>query len=147
MLLFPMQLLCIYKQPPSLFATLSKQLVQQSDQGIFKHRRFITKPYSFSSCCIVHALKEDSKQYEIDPEKAKEALKELDQKIQSIPNKQVSSPKIKDVKATRDEVISENGKLEISESFLATLAGGLVLFTIFYNVLFITVIKPSIDGP
>jgi hypothetical protein len=52
------------------------------------------------------------------------------------------------VKPTREETISDSsGKLEISESFLALLAGGLVLFTIFYNVLFITVIKPSIDGP
>jgi hypothetical protein len=55
---------------------------------------------------------------------------------------------VSEVKPTREETISDsNGKLEISESFLALLAGGLVLFTIFYNVLFITVIKPSIDGP
>lgn len=51
------------------------------------------------------------------------------------------------MKPTREGMISENGKLEISESFLALGAGALVLFTIFYNVLFITVIKPSIDGP
>lgn len=42
---------------------------------------------------------------------------------------------------------SENDKLEISESSLTLVAGGLVLLTILYNVLFITVIKPSIDGP
>ncbi|PIN05936.1 hypothetical protein CDL12_21514 [Handroanthus impetiginosus] len=34
---------------------------------------------------------------------------------------------------------------EISGSFLAYLASALLLFTIFYNVLFLTVIKPSID--
>jgi hypothetical protein len=39
-------------------------------------------------------LKDDSKPYEVDPEKAKEALKELDQKIQSVSTKQVSSPKL-----------------------------------------------------
>ncbi|CAJ2640183.1 unnamed protein product [Trifolium pratense] len=145
-----MKLLCIYKHPPSLFAPLSKQLLHNDQQGIFREKRFIKNPSSFSSCCIVHALKEDSKPYEVDPEKAKEALKELDQKIQSVPNKQVSSPKLRvsEVKPTREETISDSsGKLEISESFLALLAGGLVLFTIFYNVLFITVIKPSIDGP
>lgn len=169
-----MKLLCIYKQPPSSpFASVSKLLLN-NHKAIFKNLS------SFSLCCKVHALKEDSKQYEIDPEKAKEALKELDQKIQSISNKQVSSPPklngttllffslvfhsrmiilvcfkfllctffaVLDMKPTREGMISENGKLEISESFLALGAGALVLFTIFYNVLFITVIKPSIDGP
>ncbi|XP_058782141.1 uncharacterized protein LOC131656437 [Vicia villosa] len=144
-----MKLLCIYKHPPSsLFTSVSKPLLN-NHKSIFKERKLIKNPSSFSSCCIVHALKEDSTQYEIDPEKAKEALKELDQKIQSISNKQVSSPKLKvsDFKPTREEMISENGKLEISESSLAFGAGGLVLLTILYNVLFITVIKPSIDGP
>ncbi|AES70715.1 transmembrane protein, putative [Medicago truncatula] len=145
-----MKPLSIYKQPPLLFASLSKQLLHNDDRGIFKERRLIKYSSSFNSCCIVHALKEDSKQYEIDPEKAREALKELDQKIQSLSNREVSSPKLKvsEMKPTREEVISENnGKLEISESFLALLAGGLVLFTILYNVLFLTVIKPAIDGP
>lgn len=84
---FSMQLLCFYKQPPpSLFASLSRQLV-------FKDTRLIKNP-SFSSC-IVYSVKEDSdKQYEVDPEKAREALKELDQQIQSLSNKQVSSPKV-----------------------------------------------------
>jgi len=46
------------------------------------------------------------------------------------------------MKPTREEVISDNnGKQEISESFLVLLAGGFVLFTILYNVLFLTVIK------
>ncbi|GMQ00800.1 hypothetical protein CsSME_00047715 [Camellia sinensis var. sinensis] len=36
---------------------------------------------------------------------------------------------------------------KFSESSLAYLAFALLIFTIFYNVLFITVIKPSIDGP
>lgn len=85
-ILFSMKLLCIYKQPPSSpFASVSKLLLNN-------HKAIFKNPCSFSLCCKVHALKEDSKQYEIDPEKAKEALKELDQKIQSISNKQVSSP-------------------------------------------------------
>ncbi|KAL5077281.1 hypothetical protein RYX36_016265 [Vicia faba] len=148
-MLFSMKLHCFYKHPSSsLFASVSKPLLN-NHKSIFKERRLIKNPSSFSLSGIVHALNEDSKQYEIDPEKAKEALKELDQKIQSISNKQVSSPKLKvlDMKPTREEMTSENGKLEISESFLGLLAGGLVLLTILYNVLFITVIKPSIDGP
>jgi hypothetical protein len=90
-----MKPLSIYKQPPLLFASLSKSLLHNNDKGIFKERRLIKYSSSFNLCCIVHALKEDSKQYEIDPEKAKEALKELDQKIQSISSREVSSPKLK----------------------------------------------------
>lgn len=37
--------------------------------------------------------------------------------------------------------------IEISGSFLASAAAGLLIFTIFYNILFLTVIKPAIDGP
>lgn len=93
-ILFSMKLLYIYKHPSSsLFTSVSKPLLN-NHKTIFKERKLIKNP-SLSSRCIVHALKEDSKQYEIDPEKAKEALKELDQKIQSISNKQVSSPKLK----------------------------------------------------
>ena len=36
---------------------------------------------------------------------------------------------------------------EISDSFLGYTAVALVLFTIFYNFLFYTVIAPAIDGP
>ncbi|KAK7305311.1 hypothetical protein VNO77_43215 [Canavalia gladiata] len=146
---FSMQLLCFYKQPLPLFSPLSRQLVL-INEGIFKEKRLITNPSSPSYCGIVHAVKEDpqSQQYEVDPDKAREALKKLDEQIQSFSTKQVSSPKVKvsDVKLT-EEQSSGSEKLEISDSFLANLAAGLFLFTIFYNVLFYTVIKPSIDGP
>lgn len=36
---------------------------------------------------------------------------------------------------------------EFSDSYLAYSAIGLVLFTIFYNILFETVIKPAVDMP
>ncbi|RDY01824.1 hypothetical protein CR513_14803, partial [Mucuna pruriens] len=120
-MLFPMQL-CFYKQPPSLFVPLS------INEGIFKDKRFFTSPYS-SSSSIVHAVKEDSQsqQYEVDPDKAREALKKLDQQIQSLSNKQVSTPRlsVSDVKLPKEEV-SGNDKLEISESFLGTLAAVLL---------------------
>ena len=96
-MLFSMKPLSIYKQPPLLFASLSKPLLHNNDKGLFKERRLIKYSSSFNSCCRVHALKEDPKQYEIDPEKAKEALKKLDQKIQSISNREVSSPKLKGI--------------------------------------------------
>lgn len=36
---------------------------------------------------------------------------------------------------------------DFSGSFLAYLAFGLLVFTIIYNVIFLTVIKPSVDVP
>ncbi|CAJ1960259.1 unnamed protein product [Sphenostylis stenocarpa] len=141
-----MQLLCFYKQPPSLFLV-------HNNEGILKHKRLITNPYfSTSDSCfgVVHAsVKEDSQsqQYEIEPEKAREALKKLDEQMQSLSNKPSKARKLKvsDLKLPV-EVGSDKETLEITDSFLATVAGGLVLFTILYNVLFYTVIKPGIDG-
>ncbi|XP_022752354.1 uncharacterized protein LOC111301151 isoform X2 [Durio zibethinus] len=49
-----------------------------------------------SSSWIVRAVEKDSKQFEVDPEKAKEALQKLDQQLQTLSNKQVSTPKIRE---------------------------------------------------
>ncbi|XVF04729.1 hypothetical protein REPUB_Repub05bG0110200 [Reevesia pubescens] len=101
-----------------------------------------------SSSWIVHAMEKDSdQQFEVDREKAKEALQKLDQQLQTLSKKQVSTPKIRasDVKISRDKTVDDSP--EISGSFLPYLTVGLLVFTIFYNVLFYSVIKPSIDGP
>ncbi|KAL9319975.1 hypothetical protein ACSQ67_011814 [Phaseolus vulgaris] len=147
-MLSSMQLLCFYQQPPSLF-------VVHTNGGIFKDKRFITNPFSSSSSScfgIVHAsVKEDSQsqQYEVEPEKAREELKRLDEQMQSLSSRKRPSnaPKLK---VPEVKLLTEQGnvkdQLEISDSFLGSVAGGLVLFTIFYNVLFHTVIKPAIDG-
>ncbi|XP_048228922.1 uncharacterized protein LOC125369795 [Ricinus communis] len=102
---------------------------------------------SSSSSCVVRALEKDSQQYEIDQEKAREALQKLDQQLQDLSKKQVTPPKVKvsDVKITRDQTIEEVP--EMSGSFLAFFAAGLFLFTILYNLLYITVIDPSGDAP
>lgn len=42
---------------------------------------------------------------------------------------------------------AKNEPPEITGSFLRYTAFFLFLFTILYNVLFVTVIKPSVDGP
>ncbi|KAK7301843.1 hypothetical protein RJT34_12719 [Clitoria ternatea] len=138
-MLFSMQLLGLYKQPQAVFT----QLVQ-GDEGILKH----TYP---CSCSIVRAVKGDSQseKYEVDQDKAKEALKKLDDQIQSLSNKQPPSPKLRVSEVKVPEVEGRgrgNDKVEITDSFLTNVAVGLLLFTIFYNVLFYSVIKPSIDG-
>lgn len=48
---------------------------------------------------------------------------------------------------SRDSFQMTEENKDLSGSFLNSLAFGLLLFTIFYNILFVTVIKPAVDGP
>ncbi|KAL8480075.1 hypothetical protein ACS0TY_026354 [Phlomoides rotata] len=95
---------------------------------------------------VVKAVEKDSEERDI--VKAREALRKLDDQLLSLSNKQLSTPKIraKDLKQT-----SLRGKEEASEeitgSFLTYTASFLLVFTIIYNVVFLTIIKPSVDGP
>ncbi|KAL6341156.1 hypothetical protein AAG906_032272 [Vitis piasezkii] len=87
----------------------------------------------------------DSQQFEVDPDKAREALQKLDQQLQSLSQKQVTPPRktASNQNLAGDQMREEPVKL--SGSFLAYSALALLIFTIFYNVLFLTVIQPSID--
>lgn len=42
-------------------------------------------------------MDKDSEQFEVDPEKAKEALQKLDKQLQTLSKKQVSTPKIRGI--------------------------------------------------
>ncbi|XP_021812102.1 uncharacterized protein LOC110755230 [Prunus avium] len=90
----------------------------------------------------------ESQQFEVDPDKAREALKNLDQQLQSGSQRQARPPRQKapDVRFARDQTEDEEVQ-EFSGSFFTITAVAVFAFTIFYNVLFYTVIKPSIDGP
>ncbi|KAL3752136.1 hypothetical protein ACJRO7_012886 [Eucalyptus globulus] len=117
----------------------SPQLLVHERYEVFKRRaRF----------AVVRAVEEDSKQFEVDQDKAREALQQLDQQLQSLSQKRTPSPKVKasDVRLASDQTTGEGG-MEISGSLLSYTAGGLLLFTFLYNLLFYSVIKPSIDGP
>ncbi|XP_062172809.1 uncharacterized protein LOC133878291 [Alnus glutinosa] len=121
--------------------TIISQSLVHSDDACKKRR---AHPSSFLSC-VVHAAEKDSQHFDVDPDKAREALQELDQQLQSLAQKKISTPKIRasDVDLTKDNMTEE----EFSDSFLKNLAVALVLFTIFYNILFETVIKRAIDIP
>ncbi|KAM1807560.1 hypothetical protein ACFX11_030546 [Malus domestica] len=119
--------------------------------GIFRKKN--TNPYhhssSFSSSsCIVCAVENESQRFEVDPDKAREALKNLDQQLQSRSQTKFRPPKEKapDVTFTRDRTKDEQVE-EFSGSFFTITAAAVFAFTVFYNVLFYTVIKPAIDGP
>ncbi|XP_042484119.1 uncharacterized protein LOC122064480 [Macadamia integrifolia] len=95
---------------------------------------------------------EKESHFELDPDKAREALAELDQQLQSLSQKQVTPSKdrvsssnlVPEPNDARDLFREEMP--ELSGSFLAYSAFALFMFTIFYNIIFITVIKPSVDG-
>ncbi|KAF7816039.1 Protoheme IX farnesyltransferase [Senna tora] len=85
------------------------------------------------SAAILVKEKEDSEseqydEYDIDTEKAREALQKLDQQLQSLSTKKISSPKLRasDVKLMRGEesVNIREKEVEISPSFLAYTAAG-----------------------
>ncbi|XP_010523640.1 PREDICTED: uncharacterized protein LOC104801952 [Tarenaya hassleriana] len=114
----------------------------------FGHGGFITRTKQHLMGVVRASERDSAEKFQVDIDKAKAALEQLDQQIQSLSNQQPSSPKIKasDVKFRTDPRIPEE-PFEISESFLAASAFVLLAFTILYNVLFYAVIKPSIDGP
>ncbi|XP_052187387.1 uncharacterized protein LOC127798108 [Diospyros lotus] len=89
---------------------------------------------------------ERESEFEVDPDKARQALAKLDQQLQSLSQKQVNPPKRKASDLDQPPVQMREETPEFSVSFLAYSAFALLIFTIFYNLLFITVIKPSIDG-
>ncbi|KAG6682737.1 hypothetical protein I3842_13G157800 [Carya illinoinensis] len=123
--------------------TFISQSLTYGDDFSFKKGR--AQPSSFSSY-IVRAVEKDSHQFEVDPDKAREALQELDQQLQSFSEKKISLPKIRasDVKFTKEQMTDQE---EFSDSYLAYSAIGLVLFTILYNIFFETVIKAAVDIP
>ncbi|XP_026431736.1 uncharacterized protein LOC113328951 [Papaver somniferum] len=104
----------------------------------------------------VNAVENDS-EFEIDrKKKAQEALKQLDNQLQSLttttppPNiRRVSSsrPSNLDSKADIDRDMMREPPPEYSDSFFGYSAFVLLFISVFYNILFLTVIKPSIDGP
>ncbi|CAI0450099.1 unnamed protein product [Linum tenue] len=123
-------------------------------QGIFFNRAIRRKSCSSKSWVSVHAVEkknsqqqEEEEQYEIDPDQAKQALQQLDQQLQQLSTKQVSPPKVKasEVKITREQMKEEFR--EIPVSVVPYVVVVLFAFSIFYNILFLTVIKPAIDGP
>ncbi|KAL7199321.1 hypothetical protein ACSBR2_021583 [Camellia fascicularis] len=95
---------------------------------------------------VCRAVEKES-EFEVDPDKARESLRKLDEQLQSLSNKPINRPKIRASELDGARVQMKEERPKFSESSLAYLAFALLIFTIFYNVLFITVIKPSIDGP
>lgn len=66
-----------------------------SDEFMVRGKR---KPHRLlSSSCVVYGVDKESQHFEVDPDKAREALKNLDQQLQSLSEKKVRPPKIKGI--------------------------------------------------
>ncbi|XP_068639140.1 uncharacterized protein [Aristolochia californica] len=97
---------------------------------------------------------EKESQFEVDREKAREALQKLDEQLQAMSQKQ-STPKKRvspyplESYVDRDRITGRvtEEMPEISGSYLTYTAAVLLLFTFFYNLVFVYYIKPAIDGP
>lgn len=116
----------------------------------FGFNRKGTNSYHYHHPCAV----ERDSEFEFDPDKAREALRKLDLQLQSLSEKKISPPKIRatELDLTREllefDRATEQAAAGLPEgSFQVSAVIALLFFTIFYNVLFVTVIKPSIDGP
>ncbi|KAK9673642.1 hypothetical protein RND81_12G180800 [Saponaria officinalis] len=84
--------------------------------------------------------------FEVDQDKAREALNELDLQLESLSNKQITPPKIKASSLENMNVQMREDPPEITGPVLGYLAFILFVFSIFYNIFFLTVIKPAVDG-
>nr|GEV50785.1 chromosome partition protein like [Tanacetum cinerariifolium] len=90
---------------------------------------------------------ERESEFEIDREKAREALRKLDQQLDVMSQKQTNNvPKTKAANPynVTDEAIKD---VQDTGSFLPLAFFALLVFTVVYNIVFIKVIKPSVDGP
>ncbi|MCL7049406.1 hypothetical protein MKW94_009653 [Papaver nudicaule] len=105
----------------------------------------------------LNAVENDS-EFELDKKKkAREALKQLDNQLQSLTTikdatsppsiRRVSPSNNLDSKADIDRDMMREPPPEYSDSFFAYSAFFLLFISVIYNVLFLTIIKPSIDGP
>nr|XP_010923435.2 uncharacterized protein LOC105046525 isoform X2 [Elaeis guineensis] len=100
------------------------------------------------------AVEKEETQFEIDREKAREALQKLDEQLQtlsqqeSLPKKRPSSPSLSDLNLDRDRMTGMRIEEmpEISGSYLSYVAVALLILTIFNNIIFNAIIKPSVDG-
>ncbi|XP_059665289.1 uncharacterized protein LOC132311406 [Cornus florida] len=137
--------------------SLQTSLVSVHTFSLFNKRRVpISARFQFDGCdgglkrrgsnFYLHRAVDRDSEFEVDPDQAREALRKLDQQLQSLSEKQIKPPKIKASELNRSRPEMREAP-DFSGSFFAYFAFVLLMFTIFYNVLFITVIKPSIDGP
>nr|GMD64744.1 Chromosome partition protein like [Ipomoea batatas] len=136
----------LFFAPPSLFFNSHKASVSAFGVGrweaLKKSRRRGQGP-------PLRAAEKDS-DYEVDPDKAREALRKLDEQLQSLAQKKPDPPpkiRASDVNGAPSRMTQVPEAKEIMSSDLVNLVILLFVLTILYNVFFLAVIKPAVDGP
>eukprot|EP00262_Sarcandra_glabra_P010634 TRINITY_DN25958_c0_g1_i1.p1 TRINITY_DN25958_c0_g1~~TRINITY_DN25958_c0_g1_i1.p1 ORF type:complete len:144 (+),score=23.61 TRINITY_DN25958_c0_g1_i1:83-514(+) len=104
----------------------------------------------------IRAIDKESQPFEFDPAKARDALQELDEQLQTLSQKQIVAPKKRNSSSSYSEPDAQKDPMirrmmteelpEFSGSYFAYSASALLIFTIFYNIVFNLVIKPAVDG-
>ncbi|XP_078152469.1 uncharacterized protein LOC144547650 [Carex rostrata] len=130
--------------------------LQSSSLGTLSNTRRRRRNCKWKWKWRIESSSEEDEEIEIDQKKAREALKQLDQQLQTLSQPQPLSPSppappkpspLPD--SERDFFMRRDAREEmpeISDSYLLYAAGALVMLTIFYNVIFSFYIKPTIDG-
>ncbi|XP_057806565.1 uncharacterized protein LOC131021397 [Salvia miltiorrhiza] len=136
--------------PEAASSLLSQMLIHYTCPFLHNYPLFSSikkSVYTLKKHRKINAAEKES-EFETDPDKAREALRKLDEQLQSLSTKQLTKPKIRAVDMSRSSSFEgEEDNSEISGSFWSYAASFLLVFTIFYNIIFLTIIKPSIDGP
>ncbi|KAL1532947.1 hypothetical protein AAHA92_32898 [Salvia divinorum] len=102
--------------------------------------------YTLKKSRRINGVEKES-EFETDADKAREALRKLDEQLQSLSTKPPTTPKIRAVDISRSPSLKgDEENTEISGSFWAYAISFLFVFTIVYNIVFVTIIKPSVDG-
>lgn len=96
--MLPLHFLCLKNTPP--FSIAEPLYFQKNPKIVFSRHPVLTGGDEDGikrrrGRTTVHAVEKDSQQFEVDPDKAKQALKQLDLQLESLSKKQVSTPKIK----------------------------------------------------
>ncbi|KAK1313609.1 hypothetical protein QJS10_CPA06g01809 [Acorus calamus] len=122
-------------------SSCSAPLVFTTKSPTLKPRRRVSRP--------LRAVNEEQQRFEIDRDKAREALERLGEQLQSLASeKRRVTPTTMAPKLDRDQMTGFRTQEmpEISGSYVAYTAVALLLLTVFNNIVFSLFIQPSIDG-
>ncbi|KAH9605810.1 hypothetical protein KSS87_020404 [Heliosperma pusillum] len=132
-------------QTPLPFHTLTSHSTTTTDNLLFSSFSPVIRRRNYHPWRV--SATEQEPKFEVDQEKARQALNDLDLQLESLSKKQINPPKIKASSLANLKVQLRDEPPEITGSVLGYFAFILFVFSIFYNIIFITVIRPYIDGP
>ncbi|WOL07690.1 hypothetical protein Cni_G16437 [Canna indica] len=154
--MFPSHSLLVHHRPAFLPSVLDAIISFNTVGALGLHKRrcySCSRKVHRSFPVIGAAGREEAPPFEVDRDKAREALQQLDQQLenlaqqQALPKKKRPSPPAFDPNLERDLIMGRTEDMpEFSGSSVAYTTVALVLLTVLNNILFNVFIKPSVDG-